>query len=198
MTRPLQLDSFDDTHEADARDVSVRELEEARLLAYETGFTAGWEDAVNAQESEIARLRADLGKSLREMSLTYADARDHVLRTIEPLLAEMVAKVLPRMAHDALGQVVLDLLRPEADKLLDAPVRLRAHPDNRKMIEEIAVRQAGFPVIFDPEPSLSLGQVHLAVGPSEIGVDLDRVIRQIGEAVTAFFHPGVSQEQSHG
>ena len=58
MTRLLQLDCFDGIASEDVRhDLSVQELEEARLQAYETGYAAGWEDAVNAQEDEIARLR---------------------------------------------------------------------------------------------------------------------------------------------
>lgn len=199
MTRPLQLESFDDALDDDARrDISAAELEEARLLAYENGFAAGWEDAINAQEQEIARLRADLGQSLRDMALTYAEARTHVLRSLEPLLTEMVAKVLPHMAEEALGHVVLDALGPEAEKLANAPVRLRAHPDNRRAIEEIAIAQAAFPVTFEAEPSFSRGQVRLISGLAETSIDLDGVIAQIGAAVTSFFHPDNPQEAPHG
>jgi flagellar assembly protein FliH len=199
LTRPLQLDSFDDLQDADTRrEMSATELEETRLQAYENGYAAGWEDAINAQEEEIARLRSDLGQNLRDMALTYEDARTHVLQSLQPLLTEMVSKVLPQMAQEALGHIVLESLQPEARTLADAPIRLRAHPDNRAVIEEIVLAQVGFPVAFEAEPSLSRGQVHLIAGPRETRIDLDNVIKRIAGAVRSFFHPEMTEETTHG
>lgn len=199
MTRLLQLDCFDGIASEDVRhDLSVQELEEARLQAYETGYAAGWEDAVNAQEDEIARLRADLGQNLRDMALSYGEARAHVLRSLEPLLTEMVAKVLPLMAQEALGHVVLEALRPEAERLAETPAQIRAHPENRHAIEQVVLSQVSFPLVFDPEPLLSHGQVQLVVGPMETSIDLAGVIEQIGLAVHSFFHPEQPQEARNG
>ncbi|MCV2863138.1 flagellar biosynthesis protein [Defluviimonas sp. WL0075] len=198
MTRPVSLECFDEAPEGEVRrDVSSVQLEEARLQAYESGFTAGWDDAINAQDEEIARLRADLGQSLRELSLTYAEARGHIQHALEPLLVEMVAKVLPKMAQEALGHLVLEALRPETERLLDVPVRLRAHPENQRTVEEIVIPRADFPLVFEAEPSLSRGQVRLIAGPREVDIDLDRAIAEIGAAVTDFFQADEPQEAAH-
>ena len=75
--------------------------EDARLASFEDGYKAGWDDAIAAQDKETARIRADFARSLEDLGFTYTEAHRHVLNAIEPLLRDMVCKVMPRMAHRA-------------------------------------------------------------------------------------------------
>ena len=49
-------------------------LEEQRLASFEQGYSAGWEDAVQAQEQSRGQVSAELAKSLEDMSFTYHEA----------------------------------------------------------------------------------------------------------------------------
>lgn len=199
MAKRIQLEVFELSDMTDDRvELGQAELEECRLAAYEQGYTAGWDDAVAAQDGEVARLRADLGRNLEDLSFTYHEAHSHVLRTLEPLLHDMVTKVLPAIARESLGQMVLDHLRPMAKELADQPITLVANSANRELLEGLVVAEAPFPLTFREEPSLGDGQVYLRLGEAESRIDLDGVISAISAAVSAFFRIEKQEERHHG
>ncbi len=189
MARLLQLEEFDDDGMGlGATSLSAAESEELRLAAYEQGYAAGWEDALTAQSADMARLRSDLGRSLSEMSVSFAEARSHVLASLEPLLRDMVNKVLPVTAHKALGQMILQELLPAAEGLTNVPVLVRTAPVNRDLVAELLARETRLPLQVVAEPTLGEGQAYLKLGATEMNVDLDGVIDAIAAAVAAFFH----------
>jgi flagellar assembly protein FliH len=188
MARRVQLEVFELTDMTDKRvELGQVELEECRLAAYEDGYSAGWEDATIAQDKEIARLRADLGQNLQDLSFTYHEAHAHVLGTLEPLLQDMVGKVLPAIARQSLGQMVLEHLLPMARDLADEPIKVIANPVNRDALEDVLITNSPVPLVFCDEPSLGEGQVYLRFEQDEARIDLDGVITAITSAVTSFF-----------
>ncbi|MCV2872442.1 flagellar biosynthesis protein [Defluviimonas sp. WL0050] len=201
MPRRVQLEVFELTDMTDQRvELGQAELEETRLASYEQGYSAGWDDAVAAQDKEIARLRADLGRNLEDMSFTFHEAHSHVLRTLEPLLHDMVNKVLPAIARQSLAPMILEHLRPIARELSDLPITLLANPVNREVLERLVIADAPFPLTFKEEESLGEGQVYLKFGTGdETRIDLDGVIGAISSAVSGFFHIEKQQEERrHG
>ena len=111
----------------------------------------------------------------------------HVLRAMEPLLQQLVTRLLPKVAHEALGAVVSDTLMPMVADLGDTPVHLVLNPAARVAVETHLTLPAGLPLIIEEEPSLAEGQVYLRLGPAEAKVDLDRAIARITQAVRGFF-----------
>lgn len=190
MASRLKLETFDtsdDRTEAAEVRITASAMEEARLASYETGYSAGWEDAVSAQGSEHARIHAEVSRNLQTLSFTYHEARSHILRTLEPLLRDMVAKVLPDMARETLGPVVLDYLRPVAAQLANAPLTVTVNPASRQVVEQILINEGSLSFQIVEETLLGDGQVYLRFGDSEQQIDLDGVIRSIADAVDSFF-----------
>ncbi|MEI4471371.1 FliH/SctL family protein [Frigidibacter sp. MR17.24] len=191
MSRRLELQSFEAAETAppdfDAR--FALEIEEARLAGYEQGYTAGWEDAVAAQDRELESLRGDLGRNLRELSFSYQQARSHVLQSLEPLLVDMVAKVLPTLAREALGPMVIETLRPMAEAMAAGPVEITLNPASRATVETLLDREEAPPFRIREEPTLGEGQAYLRLGTNERQIDLDGTVAAIGAAVSAFFRP---------
>lgn len=183
--------------ETEVADVTASALEDAKLAAYETGYSAGWDDAVAAQSGDQSRLQAEIAGNLQALSFTYHEARGHVLRTLEPLLRDMTAKVLPETARQTLGQIVLEMLRPMASRLACAPISVVLHPDTRARVEPLLLAEANSPFVIVEDPSLGEGQVYLRLGDSEQRVDLDGVISAIGDAVDSFFQIE-QQEKAYG
>lgn len=188
MARLLQLEEFDSTGARQGTAPSAAESEELRLAAYEQGYSAGWEDALAAQSADMARLRSELGHNLSEMAFSFADARGHVLASLEPLLRDMVNKVLPVTAHKALGHMILQELLPVAEGLTNAPILVRTAPQNREVVANLLASETRLPLQVVAEPTLGEGQAYLKLGATEMNVDLDGVIDAIATAVSAFFH----------
>ncbi|OYW59368.1 MAG: flagellar biosynthesis protein [Rhodobacterales bacterium 32-66-7] len=197
---PLRLEIFDTAPASDGTDrplVEPTALDEAKVAAFEQGYSAGWEDASAASQGDQSRIQADLARNLQSLAFTFQDARSHVLQAVRPLILEMVGRLLPAVAREALAPTVLEALLPMADGLADAPVKLVLNPAVRARVEELLSEAKGLPLIIEEEPSLSEGQVFIRLGAGETKVDLTQVTADIGTAVRAFFSLEF-EEPTHG
>ncbi|HRK41828.1 MAG TPA: flagellar biosynthesis protein [Gemmobacter sp.] len=167
--------------------------QESRLEAYEQGYRAGWEDAAAAHAEDQRRIRVDLARSLQALGFTYQEARAHVLKSLAPLMQDMVGKLLPEMAREALAPTVLETLMPLAEQLADEPVTLVVNTNDRKAIEELLEQATGLPVTIVEEATLSEGQAFLRLGLQEVHIDLARATAEIAAAVRGFF--GFSEKE---
>lgn len=196
--RRLTLESFETADSASDRfEIDRIAFEDARLEAFEKGYTAGWDDAVAAQGEDIARFRSELGQNLQRMSFSYHDARQHVLEALRPLIIGMAAKVLPRAAQLALPHMIADELAPHAEALSAAPISIVANPKALPQIRAALSEQPSLPMIFAADPALGEGQVHLKYAETETKIDLDGVIDAIDAAITGYFNTD-AQEPANG
>ena len=187
----LRLEVFDTVTAGDGAPrplVEATAVEEAKVAAFEQGYSAGWEDAAAALAGDQTRIRADLARNLQSLAFTFQDARSHVLQAIRPLILEMVNRLLPEVAHEALAPTVLEALTPLADDLTEAPLTLVLNPAVRAAVEDLVASATGLPMVIEEEPSLAEGQVYIRFGPSETKVDLTQVTADIAAAVRAFFN----------
>lgn len=162
-------------------------IEEAKLAAYEQGYKAGWDDAAAAQSEDQGRIRADLARNLQQLSFTWQEARAHILKAVEPLLEEMVNRLLPETARETLAPMVLEQVMPMAEDLTDQPVALVLNPAVRPAVEALIEQATGLPMAIEEEPTLPEGQVYIRLGGAEAQVDLSRVTADIAAAVRGFF-----------
>jgi flagellar biosynthesis/type III secretory pathway protein FliH len=187
----LRLEVFDSSWASDGSLkplVDATAVEEAKMASFEQGYSAGWDDAVAAQQGDQSRIKADLARNLQSLSFTFQDARSHVLQAIRPLILEMINRLLPEVAHEALAPTVLEAVMPIADELADAPLTLVLNPAARGQVEDVVAQATGLPMVIDEEPSLPEGQVYIRFGSSETKVDLDQVTADIAIAARAFFN----------
>lgn len=162
-------------------------VEEAKLAAYEQGYRAGWDDAAAAQAEDQSHIRADLARNLQQLSFTWQEARAHMLRAVEPLLEEMVGRVLPETAREMLAPMVLEQVMPLAGEMTDQPVALVLNPAVRVAVETLIEQATGLPMVIQEEPTLPEGQVYIRLGATEAQVDLSRVTADIAAALRGFF-----------
>jgi len=162
-------------------------LEDEKLASYEQGYKNGWDDASAAMSEEQSRVRADLARNLQTLSFTYHEARAHILKSVEPLLLQVVGQLLPEIARESLAPAVLEALMPLAEKLADVPVTLVINPASRAAVESVLTQATGLPVIVQEEPTLGEGQAFLRFGSVEAHVDLDQATADIAAAVRGFF-----------
>ncbi|KFE34761.1 hypothetical protein [Thioclava atlantica] len=196
MSGRVKLESFE-PREAEPAELALdpAAFEEAKLAAFETGYQAGWDDAVAAQNAETARLHADLGQNLQALSFTHHEARQHMLDALRPLLIEICEKLLPQVARDTLAPLVAEQLMPLAEERLSAPITISASPVALAQVEELLTRQCDLPLAFVSEPTLGEGQVYLRFAEAETRVDLDAVVAAISQAVRTHFHS--DPEEAH-
>jgi len=173
------------------------DLAEEKLQSYEQGYKAGWDDATTAHAEEQARISSDFARNLQELSFTYHEAKAQVLAALEPLLTEMVEKVLPKLATESLVEMVVEEVQGVAHTVADAQVELVISPENRAAMERLLEGEQSLPVKLIEEPSLPPGQVFLRFEEIEKQIDLEAVLTRCQEAVDGFFNQ-TNQEAANG
>ncbi|PIE14241.1 MAG: flagellar biosynthesis protein [Rhodobacterales bacterium] len=162
-------------------------LEENRLEAYEQGYKAGWDDATDAQHKDQTRISADFARNLQALSFTYHEARSEVLTAIEPLLKEMVSKVLPKLASENLAQNIIDEVLNIARQHTQNDIEIVIAPANRISVEKLLSDQQGLEVSIAEEPSLAEGLALIRFGESEKQVDFASVLSRCSDSIGGFF-----------
>jgi len=199
MARPLTLEDFSPGMPASQRPAAEPAVltEEARLSAYEEGYKAGWDDAVEAESSTKARISADFEKTLQDLSFSFQEARSHVLRGVGPLLSMMAEKALPEMARTWFSATITEILRDTAEQAADRPVELVVNPENRKALEEVMTQDPALPMTLVEEPSLGPGQAFLRAASGETAIDIDAVLADIRTAVAGFLAADAHEDEEH-
>lgn len=185
------LDSFDsDSTEDRSKRTEINQvaLENERLASFETGYSAGWEDAIKAQADDQTRVSSDLAQNLQDMSFTYHEAVAHLNKSLEPLLQDIVAKVLPQMAKETLGMQIVEQLVELARTQTSVPIQITVNPTHLEAVENLVGEVLQDPFEVTSEPSLGAGQAYIKFGTAEREIDTGQLIKGIETAMTAFIH----------
>lgn len=164
------------------------ELETRRLAAFEEGYQAGWDDAVQAHTKDKLRITSDLAQNLLDMSFTYNEAYTHLFRDLRPLLKEIVDKLLPRTMRGVIGPRIVEELQKAATGNLSSEAHILVNPGLVELVESLIEREESFPVSVRGDSRLAEGQAQLSLSDREVEINLDEIIAEISAALDAFTH----------
>lgn len=160
-------------------------LEAERLEAFDSGYSAGWEDAVKAAAQEGRTAEEVARARLQDLGFTYHEARAHVMLSMTPLLEAIVAQVLPRIVHDSIGARIVEELGALADQAGDSPIELLVPVGEGGTMRRAVDGLTTLPITVIDEETLPPGHIYLRLGTAERQIDLSGVADRIGEAIAA-------------
>src|SRR5690606_10982879 len=111
-------------------------------------------------------------------------------------LQEIVNRVLPELARETLGPILVEQLMPMVAETAEQPANLILHPAARLQVEALLSQTPGLLIEITEDPQLGEAQVFLRLGPRELNIDLTRVTESIIRSVQDFFT--LSQENPDG
>ncbi|MCP5036724.1 MAG: flagellar biosynthesis protein [Rhodobacteraceae bacterium] len=167
--------------------VSAEEIEKTRLAGFEAGYQAGWDDGTKSETDGQSRIGAEFARNLQDLGFTFHEARSHVMHALEPLLAGMVEKVLPKLVADTIGQSIVEELLPLASTAADKPIEVVVPPSARPVLEPMLIASSTVPFVIIEEPTLAEGQVFLRSGKTEKHLDLSGAVDRIGTAINDLY-----------
>lgn len=156
-------------------------------VAFEKGYKAGWDDASSAEENDQIRISTEFARNLQDLGFTYHEARNHVLKSLENLLLELVKKILPELAFETLGLTIVEEINSMAKVAADIPLQIVVSPLTRPTIEPMLDGFSTVALELIEEPSLNQGQVFLRAGQAEKHLDFSRVFEVTSTALTAMY-----------
>ncbi|UWP98244.1 FliH/SctL family protein [Aliiroseovarius crassostreae] len=179
-----------------AANPTAADLEKARLEGYEVGYQAGWDDAIRAGDEDKSQISAEFARNLQDLGFTFHEARSHIMKSLEPLLANMVEKVLPSLVSDTIGHAIVEEILPLAADAADSPMQVVIYPGGRDMLEALLSQNTSVPIELIEEETLAEGQVYIRMGATEKQIDLSGAIHRIGEAISGLYQINEKAKQN--
>ena len=195
MSKRLSLEEFDDgiaqpppaAEPAPPAPAAPQiDVDAIRLEGYDTGYKSGWDDCHAEHLKSEDAIGSDLVQALREVKLTYQDARGDVLTAIRPVIEAIIERLLPKLATDGLGAMVSQELLPLIEDAADLRCELVAAPSVIPLLQKIVSRHSEIDVRLRPEPTYSTAQVSLRMGAEAREVDLGDAVAQISREIDEF------------
>ncbi|WP_353473616.1 ABC transporter ATP-binding protein [Salipiger sp. H15] len=173
------------------------EVETAKLESFDTGYRAGWDDAIKAQSEETGRISSDFAQNLQDLSFTYNEAYRQVLDGVTPLLEEMLRALLPGLLHETLGLHLSEQLAQMAEEIARREVVIAVAPGTAAQVAPLLARDFGFPLRLEEDETLAEGQADLRFGETERQIDLSGLLQEVSRAVEGFAHDN-RRNAAHG
>lgn len=185
----ISLESFEAPAERDDRLLlTPQDYAQACEDAFTRGLEAGRQEASALQASEAARTEAAIRQNLQDLSFTYHEARHSVLQALGPLISDFVETVLPHIARQGLGALVLDVLRDQAALATSGAVRVRAEERTLARLRDLLRDTAGLPLAFEQDPAAPPGTVTLKFPEAETRIDQSPPLAALQDAVASYFN----------
>ncbi len=161
-------------------------LEEQRLASFEQGYSAGWEDALQAQEQGRKQVSAELAKSLEDMSFTYHEAVTRMTLSLEPMFNSLVNAVLPDTLDRGFAARLVEQLSEMAQEQIGQPMQVFVPKGRAVEVQKMIPPSLSTAVKVIEDPSLEAGQARLQVGVTQREVDTDGLLASVAGAFDAY------------
>lgn len=183
----------DDTTHFDAH-----QAEKLRESAFEQGYAAGWQDALEHMRNEDALRRIAAEEALQAISFSYHEAHAALQDAFVALTETLIAKVMPELARHALPARVAAELKAIAAQNTTLPLRLACAPTAVATLTPIIATAPGITIDLVPEPSFTDAQVALSIGAQERRIDFDALLAQLRDILADSTQHTPETETAHG
>lgn len=167
------------------------------LQTFETGYTAGWEDCLNAQSTAAAALDEVFAQNLRELSFTYHEAFAEIAKSAAPLFSELIGVVFAEIADQTLCQSIAQEIEKVARQELEPKIIVACHASKTSYLKDVLSKHTDLPVNLLPDDNLAPEEVQLRLGHTEKEVADHAMITKLQRLVCSHFSQ-VKQEAPHG
>jgi flagellar assembly protein FliH len=160
--------------------------EEARLEAFELGYSAGWEDSATARSEAHTHLSDELCEQLRSLSFTYHEALGQMTKNLRPALNLLFKNILPKTMSVTLGPRLAEEFTNIGQKSAATPVVISVPKGAGASVLALLSRDHQMPVNVQEDENLSLGEARLGIDDTVYGLDGNEVLETIEETLAAY------------
>jgi hypothetical protein len=178
----LKLEVFDLGHlDAQSPLLDRFQAEKLRENAYEQGYAAGWQDALEHMRNEDELRNIAAQEALQAIGFSYNEAHQALVGSFLALIQAMLEKLLPEAAHLALPVFLSAELEALVAQNTRAEVQLICAPGARDRLAELVASCAQIKIELVEEPSFSESQLLLRLDSQEREIDLSGLLHKMRE-----------------
>lgn len=164
------------------------------MQGYETGYQAGWDDALVSVETERGHISAEFARNLQELSFSFHEARAQATASLKPFVAAMLHALLPMTASQSLIENVWSAMEPVLQDHNAPTVNLMCAAEDTELLEEFAAKCSTMEIIVIAEPSLIQGQAKFQIAAERHELDVSAIVAQITSLISADIQPYLSSD----
>ncbi len=179
--------SLSEDEDAPESALPEEQVEDLQLASFDAGYQAGWEDALKAQQESSGQATINAAQHLQDMSFTYREAFLKLSEAMQPLLSQIVHKLLPEVSHQVLGVHILQQLNALMEANAENAIEIVVSQSEEEGLQEALKNVAGVPFEIRADPVLLPGQAFLRVNNAEREINFKHVLEGISDAVEAFY-----------
>ncbi len=161
-------------------------VEEAKLESFEKGYSAGWDDAVDAKDKETSRISTMLASSLEDLNFTYHEAQTQLIENLDPMFKVLTSVILPDTMAATFGHHIVDHLTDMAKDQMNEPMNVVVGGGEAASLRALIGDDFPVEVHVREDASFAEGQAQLRVGRSERELNSGALIDSIRDSVEAF------------
>jgi len=184
-------------HTSNSTELNEDKVEDQKLASFESGYQAGWEDAIKAQTETNVHVSSALAESLQEASFNYHEMRSVLNRTVQEVMTRVNETLLPMIARETLGAHIHEQIAATVRAGLDRTIEVTVSPESLDTVQSVLSDRITKPFEIVADPLLAPEQAVLRLGPDEQEIDLNQVVSEISNAISAFFQ-SQNQEVANG
>ena len=124
---------------------------------YQRGFQAGLKAAKISSDTVKSDALEAIAATLSDMSFGFAEAREFVLNSLKPLLAQVSETVVPKILHDTFGTHLIDVILAEFETHSERPIEIAVSPEALTELSDIGAALTRCPIEFVSDTHLSAG-----------------------------------------
>lgn len=167
--------------------LGVEEVEDQKLQAFENGYQAGWDDAIRAQTDNGTHVSAGLVASLQDAKLEYEEVRTNLNNSLQEIMSGVVKTLLPAIARDSLGAHICEQVQIMSKAELNRRIEVAVAPEAEDVVRSLLIESAAETCEITTDSLLAPTQAFLRLGKDEREINLDHVVSEIAQSVSAFF-----------
>lgn len=168
-------------------ELGVEEVEDQKLQAFENGYQAGWDDAIQAQSDNGKHVSAGLAASLQEAKLEYEEVRSSLDGSLQEIMSGVVKTLLPAIARDSLGTHICEQVQVMSKTEMNRKIEVAVAPEAEDVVRSVLSESAAATCEIITDSLLAPTQAFLRLGKDEREINLDHVVTEIAQSVSAFF-----------
>ncbi|KUP94771.1 ABC transporter ATP-binding protein [Tritonibacter horizontis] len=172
-------------------------IEDAKLVSFEKGYTAGWDDAIDAKDKEVTRVSATLAGSLEDLSFTYHEAQTQLIDSLDPMFKVLTSVILPDTMAATFGHHIIDQLNDMAKGQINEPMEIVVAAGEGNAVRALLGDEPKVEARVREDANLSSGQAQLRVGKSERELNSEALIEAIRDSIDAFSYQ-FKEESNYG
>ena len=170
--------------------VDPRDVENEKLVSFEEGYQAGWDDAAEAQQRSETHFSDTLTENLQEISFGFHEAKAALTSEMQTLFEEVLDTLLPEVIKISVGPLIMEkilsITRDKSDQMILTEVSTADFPPLKTFFETQNLSSFELKERAD----LTLGQVLFRVGGNETEIDFKHTLQEIKSSVSTLFEKG--------